>query len=120
MAIPDSVARAMQHGVAALNRRGGRAGLPAADAVWLGRQSPEPDPTSPTSASRCAKPLRRSGIRCRGCRRSAPLMTEQTPGPRPIETDGQRSYAWRAVMSLPLGITASGRLTAEDAVANFR
>ena len=62
-------------------------------------------PTSPTSASRCAKPLRRSGVRCRGCRRSAPLMTEQTPGPRPIETDGQRSYAWRAVMSLPLGIT---------------
>lgn len=34
-------------------------------------------------------------------------MTEQTPGPRTIETDGQRNYASRAVMSLPLTITAA-------------
>jgi dihydroflavonol-4-reductase len=43
VAIPDAVGRAMQHSIAALNRRGVSAGMPAADAMWLSRHTPEPD-----------------------------------------------------------------------------
>lgn len=43
LAVPDPVARVMQHGLAALNQRGVRAGLPTADALWLSRHSPDPD-----------------------------------------------------------------------------
>ena len=46
VAIPDGAARAMQQGLAALNRRGFGRRLPAtADAIWITRQRPIPDNT---------------------------------------------------------------------------
>lgn len=43
VALPNAVARVMQQGVATLNQRGVRAGLPTADQVWLGRHTLDPD-----------------------------------------------------------------------------
>lgn len=44
VAIPDRAARAMQHSLAALNRRGvGRSLLATADEIWLSRHRPIPD-----------------------------------------------------------------------------